>query len=127
MIPRSSERPCRRFCASSATPSTKSPTARAAIAHVKQRRVDLVLLDLRMSDGDGFTVLSYLQEHHAALPVLGAVGHERERDPAEDEQAVQARAPPLLIKPVDPNQLAQLVALQLSGELPRVDTFRANS
>src|SRR3569623_345802 len=42
----------------------------SAIAHIKQRHVDLVLLDLIMSGGDGFTVLSYLQEHHAALPAI---------------------------------------------------------
>src|SRR5689334_14782822 len=42
----------------------------AAILHIKHREVDLVLLDLHMPDVDGFAVLSYLQQHRKALPVI---------------------------------------------------------
>src|SRR5438105_9480874 len=42
----------------------------AAIRHIKFRSVDLVLLDLHMPVVDGFDVLTYLQEHRRALPVI---------------------------------------------------------
>ena len=42
----------------------------STIAFIKNRPVDLLLLDLEMDGGDGFTVLKYLQEHHRSLPVV---------------------------------------------------------
>ncbi|CAN5376749.1 hypothetical protein BH10PLA1_BH10PLA1_17500 [soil metagenome] len=96
---------------------------RAAIAHIKQRRVDLVLLDLRMSDGDGFSVLSYMQEHHAALPALIVSGMSVDEIQEKMHKLYKPVLPPLLIKPIDPDQLAQLIALQLSGQLPSADAF----
>jgi CheY-like chemotaxis protein len=95
----------------------------AAIAHVKQKHVDLVLLDLKMSGGDGFSVLSYIQEHHAALPVIVVSGMSVDEIQHKMHTLFRPVLPPLLIKPVDPDQLAQIVALQLSGELPSADAF----
>jgi|GEM_PF-2289658 len=96
---------------------------KTAIAHVKQRHVDLVLLDLRMAGGDGFSVLSYLQEHHAALPVILLSGMGVDEIQEKMHTLYKPVLPPLLIKPVDPDQLASLVALQLSGQLPTTDAF----
>src|ERR1051325_9850582 len=42
----------------------------AAVTFLKTKNVDLVLLDLHMPQPDGFHVLSYIQEHRRALPVI---------------------------------------------------------
>ncbi len=91
---------------------------KSAIAHIKQRHVDLVLLDLKMAGGDGFSVLGYIQEHHAALPVVVLSGMSVDEIQEKMRDLPKPVLPPLMIKPVDPDQLAQIVALQLSGELP---------
>ena len=89
----------------------------AAILHVKHRPVDLVLLDLHMPDTDGFAVLTYLQEHRRALPVILLSGMPLDQIQHKMHTLPQRELPPLLIKPVDPEQLLSLVELQLSGEL----------
>jgi CheY-like chemotaxis protein len=91
---------------------------KAAIAHIKQKRVDLVLLDLNMAGGDGFAVLRYLQEHHAALPAIILSGMSIDEIQGKMQTLPKRVLPPLFIKPVDPRQLAQIVELQLSGDLP---------
>ena len=96
---------------------------KAAIAFIKQRHVDLVLLDLNMAGGDGFTVLSYLQEHHAALPAIILSGMSLDEIQEKMHSLPKPVLPPLFIKPVDPDQLAQIIALQLSGELPSADSL----
>ena len=42
----------------------------SAILHLQHRPVDLVLLDLQMPNRDGFDVLTYMQQHRRALPVI---------------------------------------------------------
>jgi two-component system capsular synthesis sensor histidine kinase RcsC len=90
----------------------------AAIAHIKQKHVDLVLLDLQMVGHDGFEALAYIQEHHAALPVILLSGMPLDQIQHKMGRLPKQELPPLLLKPVDPDQLLQIVALQLSGELP---------
>ena len=89
-----------------------------AISHIKQKPVDLVLLDLQMVGHDGFEALSYIQEHHAALPVILLSGMPVDQIQHKMNRLHKPELPPLLLKPVDPDQLLQVVALQLSGELP---------
>ncbi len=90
----------------------------AAIEHIKQKPVDLVLLDLQMAGHDGFEALAYVQEHHAALPVILLSGMPLDQIQHKMNRLHKPELPPLLLKPVDPEQLLQVVALQLSGELP---------
>jgi CheY-like chemotaxis protein len=90
----------------------------AAIAHVKHRPVDLVLLDLHMPGTDGFDVLSYLQEHRRALPVILLSGMPLNQIQHKIHHLPTHELPPLLIKPIIPEQLLGLVDLQLSGQLP---------
>jgi len=94
----------------------------AALKFLKNNELDALLLDLHMPDQpDGFQVLSYIQEHRRALPVLLLSGmgpddiqHEMHRLPSHE-------LPPLLIKPIDPGQLLQILELRLSGQLPEAD------
>lgn len=90
----------------------------AALSHVKQRPVDLVLLDLNMPGSDGFEVLSYLQEHRQWLPVIILSGMPLHKIQHRINRLPTHALPPLMIKPIDCEQLLSLVDLQLSGELP---------
>ncbi len=98
----------------------------AAILHIKHRQVDLVLLDLHMPDVDGFEVLSYLQEHRRALPVILLSGMPLDKIQHKISSLPTPELPPLLIKPIDPEQLLGIVELQLSGQMPQVDTGSQN-
>ena len=90
----------------------------AAILHLKHRPVDLVLLDLQMPDVDGFDVLTYMQEHRRALPVILLSGMPLDDIQHKMHVLPEPELPPLLIKPIDTDQLLGIVELQLSGQLP---------
>lgn len=92
----------------------------AAILHIKHRPVDAVLLDLNMPDVDGFGVLTYLQEHRRALPVILLSGMSLDRIQHKINSLPTPELPPLLIKPIDPDQLLTILELQLSGQLPGI-------
>jgi len=90
----------------------------AAILHLKHRQVDAVLLDLHMPGVDGFEVLSYLQEHRRALPVVLLSGMPLDRIQHKIHSLPTPELPPLMIKPINPDQLLNVLELQLTGELP---------
>ena len=92
----------------------------SAILHLKHRSVDLLLLDLHMPEVSGFDVLTYLQKHRPGLPVILLSGMPLDEIQHEMHALPTPELPPLFIKPVDPDQLVQVVELQLSGELPEV-------
>jgi CheY-like chemotaxis protein len=94
---------------------------KSAMDHLKTRNVDLILLDLHMPQPDGFDVLSYIQEHRRALPVILLSGMPPDQIQHKMHNLRTPELPPLFIKPVDPQQLLQLVELQLSGQLPSID------
>jgi CheY-like chemotaxis protein len=93
---------------------------KSAMDHLKTRNVDLVLLDLHMPQPDGFHVLSYIQEHRRALPVILLSGMPPDQIQHKMHNLRTPELPPLFIKPVDPQQLLQIVELQLAGQLPTV-------
>lgn len=93
----------------------------SAILQIKSRQIDLVLLDLQMPHVDGFEVLSYLQEHRRALPVVLLSGMPLHKIQHRMSSLPTHELPPLLIKPVDPDQLLGILELQLSGELPQLN------
>ena len=90
----------------------------AAVRHLQACPVDLLLLDLNMPQGDGFEVLSYLQEHRRSLPVILLSGMPVDDIQRKMNKLPERQLPPLLLKPVDPEQLITVVELQLSGEMP---------
>jgi CheY-like chemotaxis protein len=93
----------------------------AAILQIKHRQIDLVLLDLHMPHVDGFEVLSYLQEHRRALPVILLSGMPLHKIQPRISSLPSQELPPLMIKPVDPDQLLGILDLHLSGELPQLN------
>ena len=92
----------------------------AAILHMKHREVDLLLLDLHMPEIDGFGVLSYIQEHRRGLPVILLSGMPLHRIQHKMHELPTPELPPLLLKPIDPDQLLAMVELQLSGQMPDI-------
>ncbi|WP_428939355.1 response regulator transcription factor [Fontivita pretiosa] len=94
---------------------------KSAIEHLKNREVDLVLLDLQMPGVDGFDVLSYLQQHRRGLPVILLSGMPLDQIQQKIHGLPMRELPPLFLKPVDLEQLLQVLELQLSGQLPDLD------
>jgi DNA-binding response OmpR family regulator len=91
----------------------------SALAFLKNRPVDLLLLDLQMPEVTGFDILNYVSEHRRALPVILLSGMPPDEIQSEISHLRTPELPPLFIKPVDPEQLVEMVELQLSGELPK--------
>jgi DNA-binding response OmpR family regulator len=91
---------------------------KSAIEHLKNHEVDLVLLDLQMPVMDGFDVLSYLQEHRRGLPVILLSGMPVDQIQQKIHGLPTQALPPLFLKPVDLNQLLQVLEMQLSGQMP---------
>ncbi len=94
----------------------------SAIDQLKNTEIDGVLLDLNMPDVDGFGVLTYLQEHRRSLPVLLLSGMPLEHIQHKINRLPDRALPPLLLKPIDPDQLLSILELQLSGDLPTSET-----
>jgi CheY-like chemotaxis protein len=92
----------------------------AAIVHLKHRPVDLLILDLNMPFVDGFAVLNYIQEHRPELAVILLSGMPLDEIQQKMHELHKRELPPLLIKPIDPHQILELIDLQLSGLIPDV-------
>jgi DNA-binding response OmpR family regulator len=92
----------------------------ATVEHIKANPVDAVLLDLRIPKSDGFQVLNYLQEHRRSLPVIVVSGMPLDEIQERMHDLPSHELPPLLLKPFDPDQLVQLLELELSGGLPEL-------
>jgi len=90
----------------------------SALHHLKNRQIDLLLLDLHMPGSDGFDVLTYIQEHRRSLPVILLSGMSPDQIQHKMHALPNQELPPLLIKPIDPEALLDLLELQLSGQLP---------
>src|SRR5947207_13143553 len=93
-----------------------------AISQLQNREVDAVLLDLQMPGVSGFEVLGYLQKHRRALPVILLSGMPLDQIQQEIHGLPSRELPPLFLKPIDLDQLTQLLELQLRGEMPTSDT-----
>lgn len=124
-----------------------SPTERAALAHflrragyqvsecedgasaidrLKDSQVDVLLLDLQMPNIDGFGVLNYVYEHRKALPVILLSGMPVDLIQLKMHGLESQELPPLFLKPVDLDQLMQVLSLHLSGALPDLRNATSN-
>jgi len=94
---------------------------KSAIEQLKNREVHVVLLDLQMPDVDGFDVLGYLQSHRRGLPAILLSGMPLDQIQQKMHDLPTPELPPLFLKPVDLDQLLEVLELQLSGEMPSLD------
>jgi CheY-like chemotaxis protein len=90
----------------------------SALHHLQHRNIDLLLLDLNLPEMDGFGVLTYLQKHRPTLPIILLSGMALDQIQTKMQRMPTPELPPLFLKPIDPDQLLQMIQLQLSGELP---------
>ena len=86
----------------------------SAVAEARRLMPDLILLDLGLPAGDGFTVLERLKSNHtlASIPVFVISGRDRiiNRDLAE-----KAGAARFMQKPVKHSELLQAISQVLDG------------
>ena len=73
---------------------------------------------LQMPGTDGFGVLSYIQKNKQKFPVILLSGLPPDQLQKAMHRLPSRDLPPLLLKPVDPSQLLNIVAMRLTGELP---------
>jgi CheY-like chemotaxis protein len=92
---------------------------KSALQFLKHRQIDLLLLDLQMPEVDGFDVLNYVAEHRKSLPVVLLSGMPPDEIQGKMDSLKERELPPLLLKPVDPEQLVEIVEMQLAGDLPQ--------
>jgi CheY-like chemotaxis protein len=96
----------------------ESGDAESAIQLLQHRSIDLLILDLQMPGKDGFNVLAHLQKTRPAFHVILLSGMSIDNIQDKIRSLPSRQLPPLLLKPVDPTQLLDLIALELAGELP---------
>jgi DNA-binding response OmpR family regulator len=117
-IPRSNDWPWRITSERRDSRSTRPATELPPLQFLKNRNVDLLLLDLQMPGLSGFDVLNYVYEHRRSLPVILLSGMPPDEIQEQIHSLNERELPPLFIKPVNPEQLVEMVEIQLSGELP---------
>jgi CheY-like chemotaxis protein len=93
----------------------------SAIEHLKNREVDAMLLDLHMPDVDGFHVLRYIKRHRRGLPVILLSGMSLQDIQPRISELPDRELPPLLIKPVEPEQVIEMLEFAMSGGLGELD------
>jgi CheY-like chemotaxis protein len=83
-----------------------------------RRPYDLLLLDLQMPEVDGFEVLAFVQRHRPDLAVVLLSGLPPDQIGEGLSRLPDAEFPPLMLKPIDTEQLLQVIEMKLAGELP---------
>jgi two-component system OmpR family response regulator len=86
----------------------------SGISETRRSNPDLIILDLGLPAGDGFTVLERLQavDAFAAIPVIVLSGRDRA---ANQDRAMQAGARMFLQKPVQTSYLLSAINQALKG------------
>jgi DNA-binding response OmpR family regulator len=97
---------------------TEARNGEFTIAYLQNHEIDVLLLDLNMPVVDGFDVLTYLQKHRRGLPVILLSGMPVNEIQQHMHGLPERELPPLMIKPVEPEQLIEVLELQLQGGLP---------
>jgi FixJ family two-component response regulator len=82
---------------------------------IKTRRADCVVLDLHMSQMNGFEVQTLLKETDNPIPVIIVTGHD---SLDTRERAMAGRPAAYLRKPVDDQTLLDAIELALSNQRP---------
>lgn len=81
---------------------------------------DMVLLDLVLTDGDGFNVLQELRRRSSPLPVVVMTAHPRSRDVVD---CLDGGADDYLVKPFRFEELLARVRARLRSATPRTTTL----
>src|SRR5574339_1101032 len=116
---------CKRVIGRAGYDVTALTDPRVAIEHVQQQRVDLLVVDIRMPEVDGFDVISRAQMVQPDIAVLVMTGF------GTVEMAIRALRPGvngLLLKPFErSDELLQAVRQALSDNQRKRDTARVTA
>jgi CheY-like chemotaxis protein len=85
---------------------------RVAITVLEDRRVDLVVTDLRMPTMDGFELMAYMASNYPAIPVVVLTAH---ATPETEQQLSLPNTIRILEKPVDFDELTDTILQNLKG------------
>jgi PAS domain S-box-containing protein len=85
-------------------------TAGEAVAHARTLKPDVLVADLGLPGEDGFALLNDLRDMYPQLPAIALTAYARATD---RERALAAGFQQYAIKPIDPEQLVQIVASAL--------------
>jgi two-component system phosphate regulon response regulator PhoB len=89
-----------------------------ALRKVGWTHPDLILLDLMMPGVDGLRVCRALKQNPAYRPIPILMISAKFADPASRQQAVEAGAEEILIKPIDPSNLLAKIKTHLNKTDP---------
>jgi DNA-binding NarL/FixJ family response regulator len=89
------------------------PTGKAAVKYVLEQEMDVVLLDVRMPDGDGVTALGRIKLDNPDLPMLMFSGYD---NPTYVARAVALGASGYLLKGCARDELVNAIRKVAAGE-----------
>lgn len=99
---------------------TTATSHREALQLVDRRGYDLALVDIRLGDGDGFSVLAHCRKQHPQMPVILVTGYATIETGVE---ALRSGAFDLLTKPLIDSELQRAIERAIAqrpvGEEPR--------
>jgi DNA-binding NarL/FixJ family response regulator len=88
-------------------------TGQAAVKHALESEVDVVLLDVRMPDGDGLTALGRIKLDKPDMPVILFSAFD---NPASVARAIALGASGFLLKSCSREELASAIHISATGE-----------
>jgi CheY-like chemotaxis protein len=94
----------------------EAPNLARAREILAAQQVDLVLLDVRLPDGDGLALAAELQESGKSRPIVVVLS--ASVLPSERDAALRSGADAFLAKPYHPNELVALVGKLLNDGRP---------
>jgi CheY-like chemotaxis protein len=94
----------------------EAPNLARAREILATQQVDLVLLDVRLPDGDGLALAAELQETGKTRPIVVVLS--ASVLPSERDAALRSGADAFLAKPYHPNELVALVGKLLNDGKP---------
>ncbi len=89
----------------------EAANCREAVEQIERHKLDLVLADIRLPDGDGFDILAYCNDNHPGLTVILLTGYGTVETGVE---AIRAGAFDLLTKPLIDEELQMSIQRALS-------------
>jgi CheY-like chemotaxis protein len=94
----------------------EAPNLARAREILAAQQVDLVLLDVRLPDGDGLALAAELQESGKSRPIVVVLS--ASVLPSERDAALRSGADAFLAKPYHPNELVAMVGKLLNDGRP---------
>ncbi|MGO8701321.1 MAG: response regulator [Limisphaerales bacterium] len=90
-----------------------------AIAHVQSHAIDLILLDIRLPNQNGWETCQHFARAHPSVPVIVMTG-----ESGQFKAALSAGASALMEKPLDAERLLQVVQELLTKSM-ELDPYRS--